>query len=111
MEQLGALKKMGPLDQLVGMIPGMRGMPKADLDGKALTRTEAIINSMTPEERQDPRLIDGSRRKRIARGSGTSVQDVNRLLREFEAMKQMMKQFGRPGKRGGFPTASPFARS
>ena len=92
------------------MIPGFRPGMAATLDEKAFTRTEAILDSMTPGERRDPRLIDGSRRRRIARGSGTTVQDVNRVLREFEAMKQMMKQFGKIGKRGAFPMVSPFGR-
>jgi signal recognition particle subunit SRP54 len=92
------------------MIPGLKPGMGATLDEKAFRRTEAILDSMTPGERRDPRLIDGSRRRRIARGSGTTVQDVNRMLREFDAMKQMMKQFGKIGKRGTFPMVSPFGR-
>ena len=109
-EQLGSLKKMGSVEQIAAMIPGLKPGMAASLDERAFTRTEAILDSMTPGERRDPRLIDGSRRRRIARGSGTTVQDVNRVLREFEAMKQMMKQFGKIGKRGAFPMASPFGR-
>lgn len=108
LEQLEALKKMGPLDQLVGMIPGMSKVGQVAVDEGALTQVEAIISSMTPGERRDPNTIDGSRRKRIARGSGTTVQDVNRLLKQFNSMKKMMKQFGKLGKRGKLPTISPF---
>ncbi len=107
-EQLATLKKMGPLDQLAGMIPGMSRMGQVAIDEKALKGVEAIISSMTPGERRDPGIIDGSRRKRIARGSGTTVQDVNRLLKQFDSMKKMMKQFGRMGKRGKLPLVNPF---
>ena len=107
-EQLQALKKMGPLDQLVGMMPGMGKMGRVNVDERALTQVEAIINSMTPDERRNPGIIDGSRRKRIARGSGTTVQDINRLLKQFDAMKKMAKQFGRLGKRGKLPGGIPF---
>jgi signal recognition particle subunit SRP54 len=90
---------MGPLDQLVGMIPGMQRLPhNVAVDEHALTRIEAIIRSMTPEERQRPQVINGSRRKRIAAGSGTTVQDVNRLLKQFEQMQKMMKALGKGGK-------------
>jgi len=107
-EQLQALKKMGPLEQLVGMIPGASKAGPVEVDEKALSRIEAIINSMTPEERRDPGAIDGSRRRRIAEGSGTTVQDINRLLKQFGEMKKLMKQFGRQGKRGRLPFVSPF---
>jgi len=107
-EQLSALKRMGPLDQLAGMIPGMGKLGQVAIDESALKRVEAIIGSMTPGERRDPGVIDGSRRKRIARGSGTTVQDVNRLLKQFESMKKMMKQFGKLGKRGRLPIVNPF---
>jgi signal recognition particle subunit SRP54 len=107
-EQLQALKKMGSLDQLMGMIPGAAKLGKISVDEDALTRVEAIINSMTPAERRNPGVIDGSRRKRIARGSGTSVQDINRLLKQFEAMKKMAKRFGKLGRRGRLPGMSPF---
>ena len=98
--ELRRFKKMGPMEDIMKMIPGMsRALPAgAAIDGKALGRTEAIICSMTPEERARPQLIDGSRRKRIARGSGTQVQDVNQLLRQFEQMKKMMKTMGRMQK-------------
>ncbi len=106
--QLQALKKMGPLDQLVGMMPGMGKMGRVNVDERALTQVEAIINSMTPDERRNPGIIDGSRRKRIARGSGTTVQDINRLLKQFDAMKKMARQFGKLGKRGKLPNLTPF---
>ena len=107
-EQLSALKKMGPLEQLVGMMPGAGKLGKLDIDERALARVEAIIGLMTPEERRHPGVIDGSRRKRIARGSGTTVQDINRLLKQFDAMKKMAKQFGKLGKRGKLPGMMPF---
>jgi signal recognition particle subunit SRP54 len=92
--QLQAVKKMGPLDQLLGMIPGMGNqMKNVSVDDRVLDRTEAIINSMTIQERRNPRILNGSRRKRIALGSGTRVQDVNQLLNQFEQMKKMLKRF------------------
>lgn len=108
LDQLHQVRKMGPLSQVMGMIPGMSRLPaKVDMDEGALTRVEAIINSMTREERQKPNLINGSRRKRIARGSGTNVQDVNRLLKQFQSMQKMMKQMRRmSGKR--IPQGMPF---
>jgi signal recognition particle subunit SRP54 len=99
LEQMQEVRSMGPLDQLVGMIPGMQRLPhNVAVDEHALTRIEAIIRSMTPEERQRPQVINGSRRKRIAAGSGTTVQDVNRLLKQFEQMQKMMKALGKGGK-------------
>ncbi len=105
LEQLQQVKKMGPLEEILGMIPGMnaRKMRGVQVDDRALVRIEAIINSMTPEERRRPQIIDGSRRRRIARGSGTSVQDVNRLLRDFESMRKMMRRFGRGKGMPGLP--------
>ncbi|NNE09453.1 MAG: signal recognition particle protein, partial [Gemmatimonadetes bacterium] len=98
-DQLKQLKKMGPLDQIMGMIPGAAKMPKGmKVDDKAMGRTEAIISSMTPLERAEPVILNGSRRKRIARGSGTSVQEVNQLLKQFDMIRKMMKKMG--GKRG-----------
>ena len=114
-EQLKQLRKMGPLDQIMGMLPFgkmLKGAP-AELDGEQadLARFDAIITSMTPSERSRPEIINGSRRQRIARGSGTSVQDVNRLLKQYAQLRKMMKQFkGMEGKLGklkglpGFPT-------
>ncbi|MBN98977.1 MAG: signal recognition particle protein [Gemmatimonadetes bacterium] len=101
LEQLHAIKKMGPLDQLMGMIPGMgKSLKGVQLDDDAFVHVEAIINSMTGEERRIPQLLNGSRRRRIARGSGTTIQDVNRLIKQFQMMQKMMKQMNRmkPGK-------------
>lgn len=102
--QLRRLKKMGPLSQILGMLPGVpkEALSEVEKDGgKSLKRVEAIINSMTPEERARPGILNGSRRRRIARGSGTSVQEVNQLLKQFTDMKRMMKQMGRmKGKKG-----------
>ena len=93
--QMRQLKKMGNLEQLLGMLPGMNAgaLKDAQIDEKQMTRIEAIILSMTEEERCRPELINGSRRKRIAAGSGTGVEDVNKLLRQFDQMKKLMKQF------------------
>jgi signal recognition particle subunit SRP54 len=102
-EQLHAIKKMGPIGDLLGMIPGMQQMTKqlpADATEKGLALTEAIINSMTREERRNPKIINASRKRRIARGSGTSVQEINQLLRQFVQMQQMMKQMQGPRARG-----------
>jgi signal recognition particle subunit SRP54 len=97
LDQLHQVKKMGPLSQIMEMVPGMRGKIPAgtEMDEKGLVRIEAIINSMTPEERRKPHILNGSRRKRIAAGSGTQVQDVNRLLKDFQMMQNMMKRMGR----------------
>jgi len=97
-KQLVAIKRMGSLEQLLGMMPGigqMMKLGKVHTDKKELIKSEAIINSMTPEERMDYRIISGSRRKRIARGSGTSVEDVNRLLKNFAQTKSMLKKLKR----------------
>jgi signal recognition particle subunit SRP54 len=94
--QMQQLKRMGPLGQILEMLPGFNKMskqlPKEALDGDQLKRVEAIIQSMTPAERREPTVIDGSRRRRIARGSGTSQEEVNQLLKQFMQMRQMMKQ-------------------
>jgi signal recognition particle subunit SRP54 len=103
--QLQEMKKLGPLDELVKMLPGVRLPAGAAVDEKQLRQTEAIIQSMTPQERSRPQIIDGSRRKRIARGSGTTVQDVNRMLRQFEQAREMLKRFG--GRRGRLPMGMP----
>ncbi|WP_347487840.1 signal recognition particle protein [Desulfoscipio sp. XC116] len=94
-QQLSQVKKMGPIDQILGMLPGLGGMKKLkdlEVDEKDLVFVEAIIKSMTPWERQHPQEINGSRRRRIAQGSGTSVQEVNRLLKQFEQTRKMMRQ-------------------
>ena len=102
LDQMQQVKKMGPLDQIIGMIPGFNLSPlsKMQLDDRDITRVEAIIRSMTLEERHKPQIINGSRRKRIARGSGTSVQEVNRLLNQFSQMQKMFKRMNKLGKRG-----------
>ena len=98
LSQLAQIKKMGPMDQLLGMLPGMNNnaMKNIKVDDNEMGKIEAIILSMTPRERDKPALINGSRRLRIARGSGTTVQQVNRLLKQFEQMKKMMKKFSNP---------------
>ena len=97
LDQLQQIKKMGSLDQLADMIPGMSGnLPS--IDESQMELTEAMIRSMTIQERHNPRIINGSRRMRIARGSGTAVQDVNRLLKQFSQMNKMVRQFMGPGK-------------
>jgi signal recognition particle subunit SRP54 len=94
--QLQQLKKMGPLESLVGMLPGVGNALKGiNVDDSAMKRVEAIIQSMTPEERRKPDILDGSRRKRIAEGSGNSVVDVNRLMKQFNMMQKMIKKFSR----------------
>ena len=101
LDQLQQVRKMGPIDQVLRMIPGMPKIPQdASVDEKAFGRTEAMIRSMTPRERTQPQIINGSRRKRIARGSGTTVQEVNRLLKQFEQMQRMMKTLSKKGNKG-----------
>ncbi|NTW04717.1 MAG: signal recognition particle protein [Peptococcaceae bacterium] len=114
LQQIQEIKKLGPIQQILGMIPGL-GNAKAmkqigDIDDKELVHVEAIIKSMTPWERESPQEINGSRRKRIALGSGTTVQDVNRIIKQFEQTKKMLKQFGnveKTMKKGG-KMANPF---
>ncbi len=108
LEQLQQVRNMGPLDQILGMIPGMsqvKGLKDMQPDEKQMKQIEAIIYSMTPAERRNPDIIDGSRRRRIAAGSGTNVQTVNRLLKQFDQTRKMMKQFTDKGmkKKGKFP--------
>ena len=114
---MGQIKSMGDLGDIAGMLPGMdaKALQGAKLDEKAMARQEAIILSMTRAERENPSLLNSSRKKRVAAGSGTSVVDVNRVLKQFEAMQQMVKQMsgknarkmqkkmGRMGGMGGFP--------
>ena len=107
LNQMQQMKNMGPLDQVLDMIPGMnkaklKGM---EFDEKEFIKFQAIIQSMTNEERKNPNIINGSRRKRIAMGSGTRIQDVNRLLKQFEQAQKLIKQFsgvatGKKGKKG-----------
>jgi signal recognition particle subunit SRP54 len=111
-DQLRQLRGMGPLEQLIGMIPGLsrvKGLPDATAQEKELKRVEAIIDSMTPGERQRPEVLNGSRRKRIASGAGTSVADVNRLLKQFADMQKMMRQLMQAGKGGRLPKNLPFS--
>lgn len=109
LEQLGQVRSMGPLDEILGMIPGankMKGLKNVQVDEKQIGHVEAIIKSMTKAEKENPDLINASRKKRIAKGSGRPVQEVNRLLKQFEEMKKMMKQMTNmqkgKGKKGGF---------
>jgi signal recognition particle subunit SRP54 len=96
LDQLREVKKMGPLSQVIGMLPGANRIPdNAQIDEGALIRIEAMIQSMTKEERTRPSIINGSRRRRIAIGSGTTVQEVNRLLKQFEEMQKMMKRLSK----------------
>jgi len=115
--QMQQMKKMGPLKDLLGMMPGIdqSQLAGADIDEKSLAHVEAIIQSMTKHERRDPSILNGSRKRRIATGSGRSIQDVNRLLKQFEEMRKMMKGLtggmsGKKGKKGrkGFMPNLPF---
>ena len=111
-EQLGQIRKMGDLSGLLGMLPGAQKVRQqianANVDDKTIAHQEAIILSMTPKERRNPKLLNGSRRRRIAAGSGTTVQEVNRVLKQFKQMSTMMKKAGKMGKKGllggGFPS-------
>ena len=109
LDQLQQIKNMGSLDQLVDMIPGMSGNFQADEE--QLKRSEAMIRSMTIQERHNPRIINGSRRMRIAKGSGTTVQDINRLLKQFSQMNKMVRQLTGTGKKRGkkFKRGLPFS--
>lgn len=103
LEQMQQVKKMGPLQNIIGMLPGIpKELKNAQVDDKELGKVEAIIRSMTPAERDDPAIINGSRRLRIARGSGTTTQDVNALLKQFKMVQQMMRQVA-GGKRPRLP--------
>lgn len=113
LEQLTQVRNMGPLDELLSMLPGagkLKGMKNVQVDESQLTRVEAIIRSMTREEKNHPEIINASRRKRIAAGSGTSVRDVNRLLKQFEEMKKMMKQMSNMQKGKGKRKKNPFGQ-
>jgi signal recognition particle subunit SRP54 len=106
LDQLQQVRSMGPLEDLFSMIPGfssakqLQGLKGEDFDEREIGHIEAIIQSMTPEERRNPTMLNGSRKKRIARGSGTRVQDVNRLVKQFEESRKLMKQFTDMGKKG-----------
>ena len=97
MEQMAQLRKMGDLNQIMGMMPGQMGkqMAGAQIDDKLLNRQEAIILSMTPKERENPRVLDASRKKRVAAGCGLEVADVNRLLKQYEMMLQLTKSLSK----------------
>jgi len=102
-EQMNQVKKMGPLEDIIKMLPGagkIKGLENAKVDEKQMGRVEAIIYAMTPQEKTTPDIINSSRKKRIAKGSGTSIQDVNRLLKQFEDMKKMMKQMSGMQQKG-----------
>ncbi len=99
------VKKMGPIKDIIGMIPGLGNkvnLSDVNIYEKAIVHVDAIIQSMTKKERTDPTIINGSRKKRIAKGSGTNIQEVNKLLKQFKDMKKMMKQFSgmTSGKKG-----------
>lgn len=109
LDQLGQVRKLGPLDELIKMLPGankIKGINNLQVDEKQIKHVEAIIQSMTKQEKTNPEVINASRRKRIAKGSGTSIQEINRLLKQFEDMKKMMKQMTgmqqKGKKKGGF---------
>ncbi len=97
LDQLGQMKNMGGVSEMLKMLPGAQKLGDVQVDEKAMGRTEAIVLSMTSFERRNPNVLNASRKKRVAAGSGTSVQEINRLLKQFEQMKQMMKQFGGGG--------------
>jgi signal recognition particle subunit SRP54 len=111
LEQLQKIKQMGPLSQLMEMIPGLGAQlrqAKAQISDDDYKRIEAIIYSMTPDERRNPDVIGKRRSARIAKGSGTSVQEVKQLIKQFEEMKKMMTQVGRMAKKGKMPRGMPF---
>jgi len=112
LEQMEQMKSMGSMQDILKMIPGGAQMANAQIDEKAMAHTQAIIQSMTPRERRNPDVLNASRRKRIAAGSGTSVQEVNRLINQFNNTKKLMKQLsggmGRKMRRGGFRGGFPF---
>ena len=103
LDQMQQMKNMGPLEDIIGMIPGMnsKALKGISLPENEFAKVEAMILSMTKKERQKPEIIDSSRRKRIAKGSGTSPADVNKLIKQFKDMRKMMKQFGNMSKTMG----------
>jgi len=104
LEQMEQVKKLGPIDQILEMLPGaskMKGIKDLKVDDKQMGRVVAIVKSMTTEEKRKPEILNASRRKRIAAGSGTSIQEVNRLIKQFEDMRKMMKQFSNMMGPGG----------
>jgi signal recognition particle subunit SRP54 len=108
-DQLRKLRRMGPLSQLLEMVPGLgAGVAAGEIDESEMRRVEAIIDSMTPAERRDPSLLNGSRKRRVARGSATTVQEVNRLLKQFVQMRKMMKNIAGSVRRKGKGLPIPF---
>ncbi len=109
-EHLKKIRSMGPLENILSMIPGMgKQLKGVQIDDREFSRIEAIINSMTPKERRHPQVLNGSRKRRIARGSGTTTTEVNRLLKQYKEMKRMLKLFkGKRGKSRGLPKFLPF---
>jgi signal recognition particle subunit SRP54 len=101
LEQMRQIKKLGNIKSIVGMLPFADKIPESEMDEKRFTRTEAIIQSMTAKERRKPAIITPSRKRRIAKGSGTEVHDVNTLLKQFESMQKMFKQMNKGGLFGG----------
>lgn len=99
LDQLKQMRKMGGMQELIGMLPGAQKLGDVQVDEKAMARTEAIVLSMTGYERRNPNVLNASRKRRVARGSGTSVQEINRLLKQFEQIQQMVKQMGGKGKK------------
>jgi signal recognition particle subunit SRP54 len=109
LEQMQQVKKMGPIQNLVGMLPGIpKELKNAEIDDKEIGRIEAIIRSMTPDERRDPQIMNGSRRLRVANGSGTTTNEVNQLLKQFKDMQKMMRMLGRGGGGKGRPRVPSF---
>lgn len=106
LDQLRQVQKMGNMRQIMAMLPGGASIPDEAIDESAFARTEAIILSMTPEERAKPEILNASRKRRIAAGCGRKVEDINRLLKQFEQSNKMIKQMNKRGKRGGFPGIS-----
>lgn len=103
LDQLAQVRNMGPLDELLGMMPGankMKGLKNVQVDEKQIGHIEAIVRSMTKKEKEDPSILNGSRKKRIAKGSGTTIQEVNRLIKQFDEMKKMMKQMSNMTAKG-----------
>jgi len=109
LEQMQQVKKMGPIQNLVGMLPGIpKELKNAEIDEKEIGRIEAIIRSMTAEERREPQIMNGSRRLRVAQGSGTTTNEVNQLLKQFKDMQKMMRMFGKGGGGKGRPRVPSF---
>jgi len=109
LNQMRQIRKMGNMKDLISMIPGIgKAMKNQEFDEKSITHLEAIILSMTPKEREKPEIINGIRRKRIADGSGTSIQEVNQLLKQLDEMRRMMKKMNAPGMKGKFASRLPF---